>query len=60
MSNFWTSTALEPKRQYRFRLTITAIGGVQNVTNAIWYAKKVGIPFKKFDLQFCNYFVSGI
>ena len=43
MSNFWTSTALEPKRQYRFRLTITAVGG-NGVSNAIWYAKKVGIP----------------
>ena len=43
MSSFWTSTALEPKRQYRFRLTITNVGG-NGVSNAIWYAKKVGIP----------------
>ena len=43
MSNFWTSTVLEPKRQYRFRLTITNVGG-NGVSNAIWYAKKVGIP----------------
>ena len=41
--SFWTSTALEPKRQYRFRLTITAVGG-DGVSNAIWYAKKVTIP----------------
>ena len=43
MSDFWTSTALEPKRQYRFRLTITAVGG-NGVSNAIWFAKKVTIP----------------
>ena len=36
MSSFWTSTALEPKRQYRFRLTITSVQGA-----AIWFAKKV-------------------
>jgi len=44
MSNFWTSTALEPKRQYRFRLTISAVGGGTGITNAIWFAKKVTIP----------------
>jgi hypothetical protein len=42
--NFWTSNALEPKRQYRFRLTITAVGGSGTVSNAIWFAKKVTIP----------------
>ena len=42
--SFWTSTATEPKRQYRFRLTISAVGGAGNVSNAIWYAKKVTIP----------------
>ena len=42
--SFWTSTALEPKRQYRFRLTITAVGGGGSVGNAIWFAKKVTIP----------------
>lgn len=42
--SFWTSTALEPKRQYRFRLTISAVGGSGTVSNAIWYAKKVTIP----------------
>jgi hypothetical protein len=40
MSSFWTSTALEPKRQFRFRLTITAVDGQA----AIWYAKKVTVP----------------
>jgi len=40
MSSFWTSTALEPKRQFRFRLTITAVDGEA----AIWYAKKVTVP----------------
>lgn len=42
--SFWTSTALEPKRQYRFRLTISAVGGSGTVSNAIWFAKKVTIP----------------
>ena len=42
--SFWTSTALEPKRQYRFRLTISAVGGAGKVSNAIWFAKKVTIP----------------
>ena len=42
--SFWTSTATEPKRQYRFRLTISAVGGSGTVSNAIWYAKKVTIP----------------
>ena len=42
--SFWTSTALEPKRQYRFRLTISAVGGAGAVSNAIWFAKKVTIP----------------
>ena len=42
--SFWTSTALEPKRQYRFRLTITAVGGGKAIGNAIWFAKKVTIP----------------
>ena len=42
--SFWTSTALEPKRQYRFRLTISAVGGEGTVSNAIWFAKKVTIP----------------
>ena len=37
---FWTSTALEPKRQFRFRLTITAVDGEA----AIWFAKKVTVP----------------
>ena len=38
--SFWTSTALEPKRQFRFRLTITAVDG----DAAIWFAKKVTVP----------------
>jgi len=38
--SFWTSTALEPKRQFRFRLTITAVDGEA----AIWFAKKVTVP----------------
>ena len=38
--SFWTSTALEPKRQFRFRLTITAVDG----SAAIWFAKKVTVP----------------
>ena len=38
--SFWTETSLEPKRQYRFRLTIEKVSG----SNAIWYAKKVTIP----------------
>ena len=42
--SFWTSTALEPKRQYRFRLTISAVGCAGAVSNAIWFAKKVTIP----------------
>ena len=37
--SFWTSTALEPKRQFRFRLTITAVDQA-----AIWFAKKVTVP----------------
>ncbi len=38
--SFWTSTALEPKRQFRFRLTITSVSDEA----AIWYAKKVTVP----------------
>ena len=38
--SFWTKTSLEPKRQYRFRLTIEKVSG----TNAIWFAKKVTLP----------------
>tara|TARA_R100000008_G_scaffold86731_2_gene81189 strand:- start:886 stop:1506 length:621 start_codon:yes stop_codon:yes gene_type:complete len=38
--SFWTKTSLEPKRQYRFRLTIEKVEG----SSAIWYAKKVTIP----------------
>ena len=37
--SFWTSTALEPKRQFRFRLTITSVDQA-----AIWFAKKVTVP----------------
>ena len=37
---FWTATSLEPKRQYRFRLTITNL----QENAAIWFAKKVTVP----------------
>ena len=38
--SFWTATSLEPKRQYRFRLTITNL----QENAAIWFAKKVTVP----------------
>ena len=50
--SFWTKTSLEPKRQYRFRLTIEKVAG----SSAIWYAKKVTIP--SFQLERLNILLS--
>lgn len=36
---FWTEQTLQPKRNYRFKVTITGMGG-----SAIWYAKSFKPP----------------
>jgi len=38
---FWTDTSVEPKRNYRFRISI---GGTAEQFGSIWYAKKADKP----------------
>mgnify|MGYP003654516048 CR=1 FL=1 len=46
MGAFWNQAASEPKRNYRWRLTIDGFGGTNKV---VWWAKTVSLP--SFDVS---------
>lgn len=45
MANFWTSNNVEPKRNFRFKVQITGLGGA----DVLWWAKTVTTP--SFDVS---------
>lgn len=45
MANFWTSNNVEPKRNFRFKVQITGLGG----SDVLWWAKTVTTP--SFDVS---------
>ena len=42
--SFWTNNTTEPKRNFRWRVTLSAVSGENIIGGVVWWAKSVGSP----------------